>query len=131
MLKKKNIVPIFCTVIYFACILLASRLLIVYSGSLFGWIGGKLELDAEVLSYGKEILAQLRRAAILSPWLISFVICALGCVLSVWASGTRLRYVMVVLGIILFVPFVLGAFLLTEVNSILIWKLLIHVLNLL
>lgn len=128
--KKKSIIRIVCTVLYFGMILLASRMLISHCASVFGWVGALLKLDADVITYGRDILSQLRGAAIVSPWLVFSVICILCAYGCVRVLGKR-KGLLVALGIILFVPLILVAFLLTEVNGILIWKLVRHVLNLL
>ena len=46
-----------------------SRLLIRNLASIFGWIGAVASLDEETLSYGVQILSQLKSAVIDSPWL--------------------------------------------------------------
>lgn len=46
-----------------------SRILIRKLSGIFGWIGSIVSLDEEILSYGVQILSQLKSAVIVSPWL--------------------------------------------------------------
>ena len=46
-----------------------SRILIRNLSGIFGWIGSIVSLDEEILSYGVQILSQLKSAVIVSPWL--------------------------------------------------------------
>lgn len=130
MKKRTYTILMIYSLIYFICIVLASRMLIQFSSSLFGWIGPLCGLDAEITNYGKDILIQLRHANITSPWIVALgtaVLSSFGCFHWVKKNYRAL----IGISIILSVPFILGAVMLTEVNGILTGKLVSHLLTLL
>lgn len=130
MKKRTYTILMIYSLIYFICIVLASRMLIQFSSSLFGWIGPLCGLDAEITNYGKDILMQLRHANIVSPWIVALgtaLLSSYGCSYLV----TKHFRLLIWTSIIMSVPLILGAVMLTEVNGILTGKLVLHLLTLL
>lgn len=98
-----------------------SRLMIRNLAGIFRGIGVIASLDAETLSYGGQILAQLKDAAIVSPWL-SFLLT--GAVLGgavAWIVGRKpVRHIVInlTLGLLLILLLTLLALWFTSINDI-------------
>ena len=66
-----------------------SRILIRNLSGIFGWIGSIASLDEEILSYGVQILSQLKSAVIVSPWLPFLLAGAVLGLLMAWITGRK------------------------------------------
>lgn len=66
-----------------------SRMLIRNLSGIFSWIGSIASLDEEILSYGVQILSQLKSAVIVSPWLPFLMAGAMLGLLMAWITGRK------------------------------------------
>ena len=108
-----------------------SRILIRSLAVIFGWIGSIASLGEETVSYGVQILSQLKTAVIDSPWL-PFLLAgaALGLLLA-WITGRKpVRHIVidVVLGVLLILLLTLLAVWFTSINDISISALILSIL---
>lgn len=111
-----------------------SRLLIRNLAGLFSWIGGIVSLDEEMLSYGTQILAQLKSADIVSPWLPFMLIgAALGALLAWMISRKTGKHgvIRLTLDLLQLLLLMLLALWFTSINDISVGSLLQTVLPIL
>ena len=66
-----------------------SRMLIRNLAGIFSWIGSIASLDEAMLSYGVQILSQLKTAVIVSPWLPFLLAGAVLGLLMAWITGRK------------------------------------------
>ena len=105
---------------YAALIIVLSRLLVRNLSGIFGWAGSLASLDKETLTQGTQILAQLKPAVIISPWLPFLLSGAVFGALTVWAADRRpVRVFVIVLVLcLLLLPLTLLALWFTIINDI-------------
>lgn len=111
-----------------------SRLLIRHLAALFDWIGALAGLDESALSYGAQILSQLKSAALLSPWLPFLLTGAALGIMIVWlASRKPIKHIVIdlTLWLLLLLPLALCALWFTAVNGIRVGLLIQSVLPIL
>ena len=98
-----------------------SRLLIRNLAGIFGWIGSIASLDEETLSYGVQILAQLKSAVIVSPWLPFLLGGAVLGALTAWLISRKpVKHIVInlMLGLLLLLLLTLAALWFTTINAI-------------
>jgi len=97
-----------------------SRLAVHRLSDVFSCIAPLIGLPEDALSYGIQILSQLKSAVILSPWLPCLAIGALvGALLARPVSRRKaMRIVTAVLALLLLLPFALTVLYFTSVNGI-------------
>ena len=115
-----------------AAVLVAlSRILIRSLAVIFGWIGSIASLGEETVSYGVQILSQLKTAVIDSPWLPFLLAGAALGLLIAWITGRKpVRHIVivVVLGVLLLLPLTLLAVWFTAINDISLSALILSIL---
>ena len=112
---------------YGALAVVLSRLLIRNLASLLHWVGGAAGLDGELLSYGVQVLEQLRSAALLSPWLPAMLIGGCYGALTAWLIRRRRKWKIIaalLAGLLLLIPCALAALWFTSVNGIFVCSLI-------
>lgn len=106
---------------YAALTVFLSRILIRNLHLLFQWIGSLAALEEDTLSYGVQILIQLKDAAIASPWLYALPAgVALGALIA-WPKAkkpVRKIILCLVAGLILILPLALIVLWFSEVNAV-------------
>ena len=108
-----------------------SRILIRNLAGIFGWIGSIASLDEETLSYGVQILAQLKSAVIVSPWLPFLLVGAVLGLLTAWLTGRKpVRHIVIdlTLGLLLLLLLTLLALWFTSINAISVGSLIESIL---
>ena len=108
-----------------------SRILIRNLAGIFGWIGSIASLDEETLSYGVQILAQLKSAVIVSPWLPFLLAGAVLGLLTAWLTGRKpVRHIVIdlTLGFLLLLLLTLLALWFTFINAISVGSLIESIL---
>lgn len=98
-----------------------SRLVIRNLAGIFRWIGSIAALDEEMLSYGVQILSQLKDAVIVSPWLPFLLTGAVLGGFVAWMAGRKpVRHIVIdlTLGLLLILLLTLLALWFTSVNDI-------------
>ena len=98
-----------------------SRILIRNLAGVFGGIGSIASLDEETLAYGVQILAQLKSAVIVSPWLPFLLAGAVLGLLMAWITGRKpVKHIVIdlVLGLLLILLLTLLALWFTSINAI-------------
>lgn len=104
-----------------------SRVLIRNLGGIFGWISSLASLDEETLSYGMQILSQLKSAVIASPWL-PFLLggAVLGGAIAWLTDRKPVRHVVIdlFLGLVLLLVLTLLAVWFTSINAICVGSLI-------
>lgn len=108
-----------------------SRLLIRNLAGSFGWIGSIASLDEETLSYGVQILAQLKSAVIVSPWLPFLLAGAVLGLLTAWLTGRKpVKHIVIdlTLGLLLLLLLTLLALWFTSINAISVGSLIESIL---
>ena len=108
-----------------------SRVLIRNLAGIFGWIGSIASLDEETLSYGVQILAQLKSAVIVSPWLPFLLAGAVLGLLTAWLTGRKpVRHIVIdlTLGLLLLLLLTLLALWFTSINAISVGSLIESIL---
>lgn len=108
-----------------------SRLLIRNLAGIFSWIGSIASLDEETLSYGVQILTQLKSAVIASPWLSFLMAGAVLGLLIAWISGRKpVKHIVVdlTLGLLLLLLLTLLALWFTSINAISVGSLIESIL---
>ncbi|MBE5811877.1 MAG: hypothetical protein E7318_13270 [Clostridiales bacterium] len=108
-----------------------SRVLIRNLAGIFGWIGSIASLDGETLSYGVQILAQLKSAVIGSPWLPFLLAGAVLGLLMAWITGRKpVKHIVIglVLGLLLILLLTLLALWFTSINAISVGSLIESIL---
>lgn len=113
---KKTAVACIFGLIYGILAVFLAGLLLRNLGLLATWLGKLRELEGVVSDEIIQVLEQLRRAQIGSPWLLALVPTAAAGGLS--RCGKRGSVIAIILGIVLFLPLMLGAACLTKVNGI-------------
>ena len=111
-----------------------SRLLIRQLDVLFSRIGALASLDEKTLSYGAQILSQLKSASILSPWLPFLLTgAALGLMIAWLIARKPVKHIVIhlTLWLLLLIPLTLLALWLTTVNDIALGNLLQSILPIL
>ncbi|MBR5383118.1 MAG: hypothetical protein IK133_04780 [Clostridia bacterium] len=105
---------------YAALIIVLSRLLVRNLSGIFGWAGSLASLDKETLTQGTQILAQLKPAVIISPWLPFLLSGAVLGALIAWAAERRpvRLFVIVLVPCLLLLPLTLLALWFTIINDI-------------
>lgn len=108
-----------------------SRILIRNLSGIFGWIGSIASLDEEILSYGVQILSQLKSAVIVSPWLPFLLAGAVLGLLTAWLTGRKpVRHIVIdlTLGLLLLLLPTLLALWFTSINAISVGSLIESIL---
>lgn len=108
-----------------------SRLLIRNLAGIFGWIGSIASLDEETLSYGVQILAQLKSAVIVSPWLPFLLAGAVLGLLTAWLTGRKpVKHIIIdlTLGLLLLLLLTLLALWFSSINAISVGALIESIL---
>lgn len=108
-----------------------SRVLIRNLAGLFGWIGSIASLDEETLAYGVQILAQLKSAVIVSPWLLFLMAGAVLGMLIAWITGRKpVKHIVIdlALGLLLLLLLTLLALWFTSINDINVGSLIQSIL---
>lgn len=106
---------------YAALPVVLSRVLIRNLAGSFGWIGSIASLDEETLSYGMQILSQLKSAVIVSPWLPFLLAGAVLGGLIAWITDRKpVKHIVIdlVLGLLLILLLTLLALWFTSINAI-------------
>ena len=108
-----------------------SRLLIRNLAGIFAWIGAIAFLDEETLSYGVQILAQLKSAVIVTPWLPFLLAGAVLGLLIAWITGHKpVKHIIIhlTLGLLLLLLLMLHALWFTSINAISVGSLIESIL---
>lgn len=108
-----------------------SRLMIRNLAGIFRWIGSLASLDEETLSYGVQILSQLKAAVIDSPWLPFLLTGAVLGGAIAWMTGRKpVRHIVIdlTLGLLLLLLLSLLALWFTSVNDISVGSLIQSIL---
>lgn len=108
-----------------------SRILVRNLARIFGWVGSIMPLDKETLVRGIQILAQLKTAIIVSPWLLFLVAGAVLGALAVWFLDRRkARHIIIDLALclLLLLLLIFFALWLTSINGIFVGSLIHSVL---
>lgn len=108
-----------------------SRLMIRNLAGIFRWIGSLASLDEETLSYGVQILSQLKAAVIVSPWLPFLLTGAVLGGAIAWMTGRKpVRHIVIdlTLGLLLLLLLSLLALWFTSVNDISVGSLIQSIL---
>ena len=113
---KKTAVACIFGLIYGILAVFLAGLLLRNLGLLANWLGKLPELEGVVSDEIIQVLEQLRRAQIGSPWLLTLGPTAAAGGLS--RCGKRGSGIAIILGIVLFLPLMLGTACLTKVNGI-------------
>lgn len=119
---------------YAALAVSLTRMLIRNLSDLFLWIGPMAGLDEGTLSYGAQVLGQLRSAQILSPWLPCLLIGASAASLMAWLlSRRRVKRITIdlLVWLVLLIPLALPVLWFTTVNGIRTGSLISLLINLL
>lgn len=122
---KKYFLPLVPGAVYGAAVTVLSQLLLRFSGQLFSLAGGAAGLDAGTVSYGAQVLGQLREATLGSPWLLTLGCSVLFALLGRLTAGRRgWRVALWILAAALVLPLVLWALWCTRVNGVYLGDLL-------
>lgn len=114
-------IPILCGMIYTAVAVIISQLLLKSAGEIALLLGADEQIAAA--------LGQIRTAPMGSPWLAALLLGALGGGLIGWIPSRKARvWIAVTLGILLLIPCVLAAAVLTKVNTVRLWNVLRSIL---
>ena len=111
-----------------------SRILIRNLAGIFGWVGAIASLDEGTISYGTQILSQLKSAVLDSPWL-SFLLAGavLGGLIAWIIDRKPLKHIIIDLGLglLLLLVLTLAAVWFTSINAIGVGLLLQNILPIL
>ena len=108
-----------------------SRVLVRNLAGIFGWVGSLMSLDKETLVRGIQILAQLKTAIIVSPWLLFLAAGAVLGALAVWFFDRKpVRHIIIDLALCLLLLLLLIFFALwfSSINDIFVGSLIRSVL---
>lgn len=108
-----------------------SRILVRNLAGIFGWVGSLMSLQEETLARGTQILAQLKTAIIVSPWLLFLLAGAVLGALAVWfLNRMPVRHIIIDLALCLLLLLLLTllALWLTSINEIFVSSLIRSVL---
>lgn len=129
---KNRIFPIIGGMVYMLGILLLSRLFLKHLGSLVGWLCTTAGLKEQLVSHICLALAQLKQAALTSPWLAGLLIGAVsGWLIHCIPKRTVRIRITIAICVLMLLPLVLLAACFTEVNSIRFLNLLNSLFSLL
>ena len=104
-----------------AVVILLSQLVLRHLGDIVGWIGGIAGMKASDLELFTQIFAQLRDAAIVSPWIPALLIgCALNAAVAYIIHSGKFRHVVININFVLLIPAVAAALWFTSVNGIML-----------
>ena len=98
---------------------------------IFAWIGAIASLDEETLSYGVQILAQLKSAVIVSLWLPFLLAGAVLGLLIAWITGHKpVKHIVIdlTLGLLLLLLLTLLVLWFTSINAISVGSLIESIL---
>lgn len=131
-LFKKRGIPVLCGVLYAAFVLFLSRMILRSLGDIVGGVGAAAGWEQELVSQIALAIGQLKDAKIVSNWLMGLLAGALaGGLLGMLPKRMARICVSVFAGVLMLIPCLILAVCFTEVNSILVIKLLRSVLPLL
>lgn len=108
-----------------------SRLMIRNLAGIFRWIGSIASLEEELISYGVQILSQLKDTVIVSPWLSFLLTGAVLGGLVAWMAGRKpVRHIVIdlTLGLLLILLLTLLALWFTSINAISVGSLIQSIL---
>lgn len=108
-----------------------SRVLVRNLAGIFGWVGSLISLQEETLTQGTQILAPLKTAVIVSPWLLFLLAGAVLGALAAWFFDRRpVKHIVIDLALCLLLLLLLTLFALwlTSINDIFVGSLIRSVL---
>jgi len=111
-----------------------SRLMITNLSGIFRWIGSLASLDEETLSYGTQILSQLKSAVIVSPWFPFLLTGAVLGALTAWITDRKpVKHIVIDLALCLLLLLLLTLLALwfTSINAISVGSLIQSILPIL
>lgn len=129
-IRKKLVLSALWGVLYAAFAILLSQALLRSLGFLMTYIGAASGLEPKLVSHIAQALDSLKNAVIRSPWLIFLPVGALAGSLLSWIPR-KCRWITITLAVLMLIPCIALALLLSEVNSVLVIHLLCSALPLL